>query len=117
MAITSEIIGKLGGGAEMEEYPVSVPENRPDTLLCAVTVPAGKRYLVAAEGYCPRQAGPPAANPTLYVGDVKSSPSVRYGRFSVMNIVEQDTEVRFDTFANSSINNSSFEGTVYVLEL
>ena len=117
MAITSEIIGKLGGGAEMEEYPVSVRENRPDTLLRAVTVPAGKRYLVAAEGHCPKQAGSPAANPTLYVGDVKSSPSVRYGRFSVMNIVEQDAEVRFDTYASSSINNSSFEGTVYVLEL
>ena len=116
MAITSEIIGKLGG-AEMEEYPVSVSENRPDTLLRAVTVPAGKRYLVAAEGHCPKQAGSANANPTLYVGDVKSSPSVRYGRFSVMNIVEQDVEVRFDTFSNSSINNSSFEGTVYVLEL
>ena len=101
----------------MEEYPVSVPENRPDTLLRSVIVPAGKRYLVAAEGHCPKQAGSPSANPTLYVGDVKSSPSVRYGRFSVMDIVEQDTEVRFDTYASSSINNSSFEGTVYVLEL
>ena len=117
MAITSEIIGKLGGGAEMEEYPVSVPENRPDTLLRAVTVPAGKRYLVAAGGYCPKQASSSAANPTLYVGDVKSSPSVRYGRFGVAAIVEQDAEVRFDTYAGSSINNASFEGTVYVLEL
>ena len=117
MAITSEIIGKLGGGADLESYPVSVSENRPDTLLRAVTVPAGKKFLVAAEGHCPKQASSANANPTLYVGDVKSSPSVRYGRFSVMNIVEQDVEVRFDTFANSSINNSSFEGTVYVLEL
>ena len=116
MAIASEIIGKLGG-ADLESYPVSVPANRPDTLLRAVTVSAGKRYLVAAEGHCPKQATSSNANPTLYVGDVKSSPSVRYGRFSVMNIVEQDVEVRFDTYANSSINNSSFEGTVYVLEL
>ena len=116
MAITSEIIGKLGG-ADLESYPVSVRENRPDTLLRAVTVSAGKRYLVAAEGHCPKQAPSASANPTLYVGDVKSSPAVRYGRFSVMNIVEQDTEVRFDTYANSSINNSSFEGTVYVVEL
>ena len=74
MAITSEIIGKLGGGADLESYPVSVPENRPDTLLRAVTVPAGKRYLVAAEGHCPKQAGSPAANPTLYVGDVNRHP-------------------------------------------
>ena len=117
MAITSEIIGKLGGGAEMEEYPVSVPENRPDTLLRAVTVPAGKKFLVAAAGHSPKMASSASAKPTLYIGDVKSQPAERYGRFGVMNIVEQDVEVRFDTYANSAINNSSFEGTVYVLEL
>ena len=116
MAITSEIIGKLGG-ADLESYPVSVPENRPDTLLRAVTVPAGKRYLVAAEGHCPKQASSAAVNPTLYVGDVKSSPSVRYGRFGVMAIAEQDVKVRFDTSSSTGLNNSSFEGTVYVLEL
>ena len=116
MAITSEIIGKLGG-ADLESYPVSVPEDRPNTLLRAVTVPAGKRFLVAAEGYCPRETSSAANKPTLYVGDVKSIPAVRYGRFGVMAIVEQDTEVRFDTYANAGLNNSSFEGTVYVLEL
>ena len=116
MAITSEIIGKLGG-ADLESYPVSVPEDRPDTLLRAVTVPAGKRFLVAAEGYCPKESTSTNNKPTLYVGDVKSKPAVRYGRFGVMAIVEQDTEVRFDTYANAGLNNSSFEGTVYVLEL
>ena len=117
MAITSEIIGKLGGGADLESYPVSVPEGRPDTLLRAVTVPAGKRFLVAAEGHCPKETSSQSNKPTLYVGSVKSSPAVRYGRFGVMAIVEQDTEVRFDTYANSGLNNSSFEGTVYVVEL
>ena len=117
MAITSEIIGKLGGGADLESYPVSVPENRPDTLLRAVTVPAGKRFLVAAEGYCPKETSSQSNKPTLYVGDVKSIPAVRNGRFGVMAIVEQDTEVRFDTYTSSGLNNSSFVGTVYVLEL
>ena len=116
MAITSEIIGKLGG-AEVESYPVSVPENQPDTLLRAVTVPAGKRLLVAAEGYCPKETTSLNNKPTLYVGDVKSKPAVRHGRFGVMAIVEQDTEVRFDTYTSSGVNNSSFEGTVYVVEL
>ena len=116
MAITSEIIGKLGG-ADVQSFPVSVPEDQPDTLLHAVTVPAGKRFLVAAEGYCPRETSSAANKPTLYVGDVKSKPAVRYGRFGVMAIAEQDVEVRFDTYANAGLNNSSFEGTVYVLEL
>ena len=116
MAITSEIIGKLGG-ADVQSFPVSVPENQPDTLLRAVTVPAGKKFLVAAEGYCPKEASSSQFKPTLYVGDVKSLPAVRYGRFGVMAIAEQDVKVRFDTSASSGLNNSSFEGTVYVLEL
>lgn len=116
MAITSEIIGKLGG-AEVESYPVSVPENQPDTLLRSVTVPAGKRLLVAAEGYCPKMTISVSVYPKLYVGSVSSMPSARYGHFGVMAIVEQDVEVRFDTSASSGANNSSFAGTVYVLEL
>ena len=116
MAITSEIIGKLGG-ADVESYPVSVPENQPDTLLRAVTVPAGKRYLVAAEGHCPKMSGTVGYKPTLYIGSVKSMPVSRDSQFSVMAIVESSVEVRFDTYSTSSTLNSSFEGTVYVLEL
>ena len=116
MAITSEIIGKLGG-ADLKSYPVSVPENQPDTLLRTVTVPAGKRYLVAAAGHSPKMANGASYKPTLYIGSVKSQPAERYGQFSVMAIVESSTEVRFDTLAAVGANNASFEGTVYVLEL
>ena len=117
MAITSEIIGKLGGGAEMEEYPVSVPENQPDTLLRSVTVPAGKRYLGAAEGHCPKMPGSASNKPTLYIGSVQSMPAGKDKQFSVMAIVESSVEVRFDTYSSSGTLGSSFEGTVYVLEL
>ena len=116
MAITSEIIGKLGG-ADLESYPVSVPESRPDTLLRSVTVPAGKRYLVAAEGHCPKMPSSVNNKPTLYIGSVQSMPAGKDKQFSVMAIVESSVEVRFDTYTSSGINNSSFEGTVYVLEL
>ena len=114
--ISSEILGKLGG-AKMESYPVSVPENQPDTLLRAVTVPAGKRYLVAAAGHSPKMASSATNKPTLYVGNVRSQPAERYGEFAVMSIVESSAEIRFDTSASSGLNNASFEGTVYVLEL
>ena len=116
MAITSEIIGKLGG-ADLESYPVSVSEGQPDTLLRSVTVPAGKRYLVAAEGYCPKMPASASYKQTLYIGSVQSQPVRKDGQFSVMAIVESSVEVRFDTGSNSGANNSSFEGTVYVLEL
>ena len=116
MAITSEIIGKLGG-AEMEEYPVSVPEGQSDTLLRSVTVPAGKRYLVAAEGHCPKMGSSDRYKPTLYIGGVQSMPVGKDSQFGVMAIVESSVEVRFDTYSTSSTTGSTFEGTVYVLEL
>ena len=116
MAITSEIIGKIGG-ADVQSFPVSVPENRPDTLLRAVTVPAGKRYLVAAAGHCPKMGSSAGYKPTLYIGGVKSMPVGKDSQFGVMAIVESSVEVRFDTYSTSSVNGSTFEGTVYVLEL
>ena len=117
MAITSEIIGKLGGGGEIESYPVSVPANRPDTLLRAVTVPTGKRYLVAAAGHSPAMSPADSRKPTLYIGNVKSQPVGTGIQFSVMAIVESSVEVRLDTHSSSGTNNATFEGTVYVLEL
>ena len=116
MAITSEIIGKLGG-VEIESYPVSVPEGQSDTLLRSVTVPAGKRYLVAAEGHCPKIPSSASSKPTLYIGSVQSMPAGKDKQFSVMAIVESSVEVRFDTYSTSSVTGSTFEGTVYVLEL
>ena len=116
MAITSEIIGKLGG-AEVEEYPVSVPEGQSDTLLRSVIVPAGKRYLVAAEGHCPKVGSSASYKPTLYIGGVQSMPVGKDIQFGVMSIVESSVEVRFDTYSTSGVTGSTFEGTVYVLEL
>ena len=116
MAITSEIIGKLGG-ADLESYPVSVLEGQPDTLLRAVTVPAGKRYLVAAAGHCPKVGSSASYKPTLYIGGAQSMPVGKDSQFGVMAIVESSVEVRFDTYSTSSTTGSTFEGTVYVLEL
>ena len=50
MAITSEIIGKLGG--RVESVPVSMSGGGRDTkyLLTRVEVPAGKQVLVAVVG-------------------------------------------------------------------
>ena len=50
MAITSEIIGKLGG--RVESVPVSMSGSGRDTkhLLTRVEVPAGKQVLVAVVG-------------------------------------------------------------------
>lgn len=116
MAITSEIIGKLGG-AKLESYPVSVPENRPDTLLRAVTVPAGKQYLVAVAGNSPKMSSLATGKPTLYIGNVKSQPAEKYGQFGIMTIAESSVEIRFDTYTRTGTNNATFEGTAYVMEL
>ena len=114
MAITTEIIGRFGGGVDI--YPVNVPINRGNTLLHTVTVPEGKRVLVSVSGVSPTMPGTSYA-PTLSVGEVSSTPAVRYGEYGVAAVVEEDTEVRFKPRSSSGINNADFEGTVYITEI
>ena len=50
MAITSEIIGKLGG-ADVESVPVSIsPNETGEHVLAEIEVPAGERVLVSLVG-------------------------------------------------------------------
>ena len=75
MAITSEIIGKLGG-ADVEVIPVegeaSGPKGSSETL-ATIDIPAGETWLVAAIGQT--IAGSPISSyrPWLYLGDELSS--------------------------------------------
>ena len=75
MAITSEIIGKLGG-ADVDVIPVEGEASGPkgsSEVLATIDVPAGETWLVAAIGQT--IAGSPISSyrPWLYLGDELSS--------------------------------------------
>ena len=69
MAITSEIIGKLGGG--VEEVPVSGTasgSSGSSAVITTINIPAGETWLVAAIGQKPQEAPSIQASQSFILG-------------------------------------------------
>lgn len=114
MAITSELLGKLGG-AEVETIPVSAPAG--DHLLCSLDLEDDKTYLVGVAGISSKSPSVTYA-PTIYIGDSISG----YGRnqndkWSVAGIVSGSVEVRLDSRSNTGVNSANFDGVVFVVDI
>ena len=83
MAITSEIIGRLGG-ADVEAIPVegkASGSSGSSTVIATIDVPAGETWLVAAIGQTTVGASGPSQLPEFRLGDVNVSraPSGTHG--------------------------------------
>ena len=116
MAITSEIIGKLGG-AEVESVPVSMSGNGKDKkhLLTRVEVPAGKQVLVAVAGkFTSTQTQ--SARPDFDIGGFVSYASTDVNAHaSASAVLTQSGDVNVIT--KSTLGTSTFVGTVYTAEM
>ena len=113
MAITSEIIGKLGG--RVEETPVSGTVSGVSgttTLMTTITVPAGKTWLVAVIGTATTPATGLNGYPEIVIGDKKAAFK---GEGGVSALVTGTAEIRLRR--NYSISSDSFAGTVYTAEM
>ena len=113
MAITSEIIGKLGG-AEVESFPVQTGSTTSATTLATVNIPPGEQWLVAVIGSSSTMSNLPNQYPQIKVGDAGSLPGTRYGAYGVAIVATQDVEVRLLPNGGSS---SNFAGTVYTVKM
>src|SRR5699024_2196768 len=115
MAITSEIIGKLGG--RVESVPVSMSGGGKDTkyLLTRVEVPAGKQVLVSVVGkFTTTQAA--NARPDFDIGGFVSYASTNTNAHaSASAVLTQSGDVNVIT--RSNIGTSTFVGTVYTAEM
>lgn len=115
MAITSEIIGKLGGG--VEETPVSMSGSgaKARHLLTRVEVPAGKQVLVAVAGTF-TSAQSANGRPDFEIGEFVSLASSTTGAHaSASAVLTQSGDVNVIT--RTSIGTSTFVGTVYTAEM
>ena len=113
MAITSEIIGKLGGG--MEEVPVSGTVSGGSgstTLMTTITVPAGKTWLVAVIGTATSPAVGLSGYPEIVIGNTRAAFS---GVGGASALVTGTVEIRLRR--NYAISSDSFAGTVYTAEM
>ena len=115
MAITSELIGKLGG-ADVEVIPVSETLGTKPIVLRRVTVQSGEKVLVAAVGSSPTMGSNDSYWPGLQVGGMLSRPVERYGTYSGVAAITQSTDVVLDRRGGTT-NRADFEGTIYIVKL
>ena len=113
MAITSEIIGKLGG--RVEEAPVSGTVSGGSgttTLMTTINVPAGKTWLVAVIGTATASATSLSGYPEIVIGNTRA---VFSGVGGASALATGTVEIRLRR--NYSISSDSFTGTVYTAEM
>ena len=113
MAITSEIIGKLGGG--VEESPVSGEasgSSKTGTLMTTITVPEGKTWLVAVIGTVTAANSNFASYPEIAIGTTRAAFN---GVGGASALVTGTVEIRLHR--NFNLRSDSFTGTVYTAEM
>ena len=116
MAITSEIIGKLGG-ADVEVVPVSATNSggRGDTILHTVHVPDGESWLIAVIGDMSPGATSSSLAPDLAIGDIKTNRYNTQNRMTVAGVHTGTVDVKM--VKNSPSGTDSFTGHVYTVKL
>ena len=116
MAITSEIIGKLGG-ADVGVMPVEGAASGPSgssTVIATIDVPAGETWLVAVIGQLAVGASGPSQLPELHLGDVQT-PRVPSGTHGLATTATET--ISFSIKRNYGYGSDSFTGHVYTVKL
>ena len=114
MAITSELLGRLGG-AEVETIPVSAPAG--DHLLCSLDLDEGKTYLVGVAGVSSKAPSFTYA-PQIYIGDSIYGYGHNQGSsWGTAAIVSGPVEINLDSRSNTGINSANFDGVVFVVDI
>ena len=116
MAITSEIIGKLGG-ADVDVIPVGGAASGPSgssEVIATIDIPAGETWLVAVVGQLAVGASGPSQLPELHFGDVRipRAPSGTHGLATTAT-----GAISFSIRRSYSYNSDSFTGHVYTVKL
>ena len=117
MAITSEIIGKLGG-ADVEVIPVegtASGSSGSSTVIATIDVPAGETWLVAAIGQTTAESSTSSRHPDLHLGGV-SKPTARPGGMHGLATTATES-ISLSIRRNYAAGTDSFTGHVYTVKL
>ena len=117
MAITSEIIGKLGG-AEVEVIPVSASNSGSsgtEVILHTVQVPEGESWLVAVIGDMSPYSTAAGASPNLVIGNIKTNRYNTQDRMTVAGVHTGVVDVKMEKRIGSGTD--SFSGHVYTVKM
>ncbi|WP_313678475.1 hypothetical protein [Corynebacterium stationis] len=113
MAITSEIIGKLGG-ADVEVTPASatVTGDGNSQILHTVNIPTGETWLVAVVGTGESTSSTAIYLPRINIGGKRVPQSTGY--FASAAVMTKSGDVIFES---NLYTTSSFTGHVYTVKL
>ena len=117
MAITSEIIGKLGG-ADMEVIPVegtASGSKGSSEVIATIDVPAGETWLVAAIGQTTAASNTSAFRPRFYLGEdlsARPSPGETSG---LARVATEPISLSIKRETGSGVD--SFTGHVYTVKM
>ena len=117
MAITSEIIGKLGG-AGVEVIPVEGAASGPpgsSEVIATIDVPAGETWLVAAIGQTTAGTSVSTKQPELHLGDVKIPTGGAAGTYGLATTATES--ISFTIERRTSSGADTFTGHVYTVKL
>ena len=116
MAITSEIIGKLGG-AEVEVIPVSgtVSGNQnSEVVMHTVEAPASETWMVALQGTL-NSSSAGSLSAQLFIGDSSIPRNAPNGQTGLIHVGTGTINVKLRR--NNSLGSDSFTGHVYTVKL
>ena len=114
MAITSEIIGKLGG-ADVEVVPVEGEvsgSSGSSVVLATIDIPAGEQWLVAAVGTMTNNSSVVANWAHIEIGGAKSTLD---GPGGFADVATGAVSIRL--VRNRSVGSDSFTGHVYTAKM
>ena len=118
MAITSEIIGKLGGGAGVEEATVEGTASGPwgsEEVFHTVEVPEGETWLVALYGNLLNNSGSSTSSAQLAIGTTILPPRAPDGIIGLAHVGAGTINVKLRR--NTSSGSDSFTGHVYTAKM
>ena len=117
MAITSEIIGKLGG-AGVEVIPVegeASGSKGSSEVLATIDIPAGETWLVAVIGQMTSESTVSVNQPVLHLGDMSIPGTVSSGTRGLVTTATES--ISLSIRRNISTGADTFTGHVYAVKL
>ena len=114
MAITSEIIGKLGG-ADVEVIPVEVTtsgSSGTSVVLATIDIPVGEQWLVAAVGTMTNDSSSQSNWAQIEIGGTKSALN---GPGGFADVATGSVSIRM--VRNRTTGSDSFAGHVYTVKM
>ena len=114
MAITSKLIGKLGGGADVQSSEISLEGKKGTTTFSTVTVPSGATILVVLVGEFSINV-PSHEDTYVSIGGVKlGKPANKAKYLSVAKVIDSTQDLEL---INDRYEANAFTGTLYLIEL